>query len=121
MPPKRTSHPGRDDAAPRARLLLVDDEPAIIRSLDRRLGREAYEVHTATCGEEAISVLESSPADVILTDQRTPGMLGTDLLATVSERWPETVLTWRANRVMAGGAELGPVLTFWSVPQREAA
>ncbi len=106
LPETLSKSESRNDGKPEhARLLLVDDEPAIIRSLERRLRREPYEVRTATCGEEAIDVLESWRADIVLTDQRMPGMLGADLLAIVSERWPDTV-----RIVLSGYAEASAML-----------
>jgi signal transduction histidine kinase len=67
-----------------ARILVVDDEPRslelLVRTL-RRLGR----VESFTSGEEAWSSAQAEPLDLVISDQRMPGMKGVDLLARVAE------------------------------------
>ncbi len=75
----------------RHRVLLVDDEEGIVRSLRRLLRREPYDLDTAGSGEEALEKLASHPAHLILTDQRMPGMTGVELLREVRNRWPDTI------------------------------
>lgn len=60
-------------------ILAVDDEPANLRMLERLL-RKDYLILTATSGEEALDILRREAIDLIITDQRMPGMSGTDLL-----------------------------------------
>jgi response regulator RpfG family c-di-GMP phosphodiesterase len=60
-------------------ILAVDDEPANLRMLER-LFRKDYRVLTATTGEEALAVLKQEEVSLIVTDQRMPGMSGTQLL-----------------------------------------
>ncbi len=60
-------------------ILAVDDEPANLRLLERLLRRN-YKVVTATNGEEALGILRRSKVSLIITDQRMPGMSGTELL-----------------------------------------
>jgi DNA-binding NtrC family response regulator len=60
-------------------ILVVDDEPDILFSLDLLLRRE-FEVYTASGGAQALEVLRQHPVHVILTDQRMPGMTGAELL-----------------------------------------
>jgi response regulator RpfG family c-di-GMP phosphodiesterase len=60
-------------------ILVVDDEPANVRMVERLLRRD-YRVLTATGGEEALEILAHETVDLIITDQRMPGMSGTDLL-----------------------------------------
>lgn len=61
------------------RILAVDDEPANLRMLERLL-RKDYCVLTASSGEEGLEILSREVVDLIITDQRMPGMSGTDLL-----------------------------------------
>lgn len=72
------------------RVLFVDDEPRVLEALERMLfdAAGAWEIETATSGQEAIAILEANPFDVIVTDMRMPGMDGATLLAQVHERWP---------------------------------
>lgn len=65
-----------------ARILIVDDEAALVALLERYLVRLGYEADTAHSGEEALERFESSPDRYacILTDLQLPGMGGEDLL-----------------------------------------
>lgn len=73
------------------RLLLVDDEPAILRSLQRLFRHEQYEINTATSGADALLILEKSPVDLIISDMRMPHMSGAEFLAQARSRFPDTV------------------------------
>lgn len=81
------SHP----ASKNGTLLLVDDDEDMLYVLHRLLRNETYQVLTAENGEQALDLLAANRIDVILTDQRMPGMLGTELLCRVKELYPETV------------------------------
>ena len=65
---------------PLARILVVDDEPGIRVMLSAALKREGYEVVVASDARTALSVLEASPVDVVVTDVRMPQMTGIELL-----------------------------------------
>lgn len=71
-----------------ARLLLVDDEENILRSLQRILRKEPYELETATSGEAALSMMEEQKFDLVISDARMPGMDGPTLLAKIKKKWP---------------------------------
>ncbi len=72
-------------------VLLVDDEPANLLVLQATL-EEEWTVHTADCAEDALAIFEAGETiDLIISDQRMPGTQGTDLLAIVGDRWPETI------------------------------
>jgi diguanylate cyclase (GGDEF)-like protein/PAS domain S-box-containing protein len=72
-------------------LLLVDDEPNVLNSLRRLLRREGYRILTAGSGAEALELLALQPVQVIISDQRMPGMSGVEFLSKVKELYPETV------------------------------
>ena len=78
-------------ALPQRSLLLVDDEPHILSALKRLFRRDGYQLHTADSGARALELLASQPVDVILSDQRMPGMAGTDLLRRAKALYPDTV------------------------------
>ena len=71
-------------------LLIVDDEENITRSLARSL-RDQFTVFTANTGQVALDILACESIDVILTDQRMPGMPGVDLLARAKSVSPGSI------------------------------
>jgi two-component system KDP operon response regulator KdpE len=62
-----------------ARVLVVDDEPQILRALRTALGARGYEVLTATTGEEGLVVVGERRPDVVLLDLMLPGMDGLEV------------------------------------------
>ena len=71
-------------------ILAVDDEPANLRMVERLL-RKDHRVLTAGSGEEALEMLKREQISLIVTDQRMPGMTGTDLLRESMKTSPDTV------------------------------
>ena len=68
------------------KIMIVDDEPANLRLLER-LFRRDYTVVSADSGEEALRLLNLHDIALLITDQRMPGMTGIELLKrTVSMR-----------------------------------
>src|SRR5690606_27871117 len=61
-------------------VLVVDDDPGNLDSVQRILQREGLEVLAAASGEEALEILRKSEVRVIVTDLMMPGMTGTALL-----------------------------------------
>ncbi|PPD04171.1 MAG: two-component system response regulator [Methylobacter sp.] len=72
-------------------LLLVDDEPNVLKALRRLLHGENYVLHLATGGPEGLAVLRQHPIDLIISDMRMPEMSGAEFLAQAFEQWPETI------------------------------
>jgi putative nucleotidyltransferase with HDIG domain len=72
-------------------VLFVDDEGNILKALQRLLRNEDMNVLCASRGQEALAILEQTPAQVVVTDQRMPEMSGVDLLSAVRERCPDIV------------------------------
>ncbi|MGE0081537.1 MAG: EAL domain-containing protein [Thiohalomonadaceae bacterium] len=72
-------------------VLLVDDEPHVLQALTRVLHREPYRVLTANSAEDAFEMLARTDVDVVVSDQRMPGMSGVEFLARVRDIYPETV------------------------------
>src|SRR5689334_5225604 len=68
-------------------ILCVDDDRPNL-DLFRRAFDDDLVVLTAGGGEEALAVLEREHVGVVVSDQRMPGLTGTELLARVAERWP---------------------------------
>jgi EAL domain-containing protein (putative c-di-GMP-specific phosphodiesterase class I)/CheY-like chemotaxis protein len=68
------------------RILVVDDEPAIVRVVSRMLTAAGYEVATAADGMRAVDLLANGTFDAILTDLEMPGMNGIQFLQAVRRR-----------------------------------
>jgi two-component system, NtrC family, response regulator HupR/HoxA len=81
-------------------LLLVDDELPNLQKLQRTFVGQ-YAVHLAQSGEEALQILHSTPIDAIITDQRMPGMTGSEFLALSQKTHPNLV-----RIVLTGFAEV---------------
>jgi DNA-binding NtrC family response regulator len=77
----------------KARILVVEDERAIQIALSGLLRRQGYEVGVASTGEEAVSKLEETPVDLVLTDLALGrGISGMDVLRRAKELRPETLV-----------------------------
>ncbi|MFC0049440.1 sigma 54-interacting transcriptional regulator [Rheinheimera tilapiae] len=71
-----------------ARLLLVDDDPSLLRLMTLRLEGEGYQVTSADCAETALTLLAKHPVDVVLSDLRMPGLDGMALFDEIAKRSP---------------------------------
>ncbi|MDJ0664897.1 MAG: response regulator [Acidimicrobiia bacterium] len=73
------------------RIICVDDEPRVLKGLRRMLGRD-FDIEVAEGGAEALTMMRGGdPFDVIVSDMRMPSMTGAQLLARVSDEFPDTV------------------------------
>jgi DNA-binding NtrC family response regulator len=71
------------------RVLLVDDEPNVRRSLGEAIADFGTEVDVAGSAEEALAKVAATPPDLIVSDIRMPGLSGIELLTLVRERAPD--------------------------------
>ncbi len=76
------------DAIPKARILIVDDEPSICALLIEGLTPMGFECRAAASGDKAIKLLERERFDVLICDLRMPGVSGLSLLETARTRYP---------------------------------
>jgi putative nucleotidyltransferase with HDIG domain len=72
------------------KIMVVDDEPANVRLLER-LFRRDYQVIAASSGAEALQLLSQHDVALLVTDQRMPGMTGIELLSRAAEMRPHMV------------------------------
>jgi len=74
------------------RLLCVDDEPYILKSLQRSFRNDGYELLFAGSGAEALAIFEQvTPIQVVLSDFKMPGMNGLDLIRLVKAVRPRAL------------------------------
>jgi len=67
------------------RLLIVDDEPQIVRALTPALAAAGFEVMSAVNGEQAMGLLAGDPCDVVILDLGLPDIDGKDVIQRVRE------------------------------------
>lgn len=70
-------------------VLLVDDEPNILGALNRTLRREGYRLLTASDGNQALALMQNEPIDLVVSDERMPGMDGAELFGHIQQHWPD--------------------------------
>jgi two-component system probable response regulator PhcQ len=85
----------------KAKLLLVDDEPNLTSALVRSLDRSQFEIFTADSAQKGLMILAGNEIDVIVSDERMPGMTGSQFLAEVRKQWPNTI-----RMILSGQADL---------------
>jgi len=108
-----------DEPGGKPKVLFVDDEKRVLNSM-RALFRRDYELHLTTDGAEAIRIAEQESVDVIIADQRMPGLSGVEVLGEVRHRAPSAVrilLTGYADLdAIEGSINIGEVFRFLSKP-----
>ncbi len=72
------------------KLLIVDDEPINLMMLEEVL-RQKFEVTTATSAQEALDILKREEFTLLITDQRMPGMRGTELVRKAHTLAPDLI------------------------------
>ena len=86
------------------RVLCVDDEPNILRSLQWLLTKK-FDVVTASSGQEALKLVKENDFDVVISDQRMPGMTGAELLREVRKISPRSM-----RMLLTGYSDLQAIL-----------
>ncbi len=71
-------------------LLIIDDEVEITKALTRQFRRD-YNVFSTTNAEEGFAILERENIQVVLSDQRMPGMTGTDFFSKIKDKYPDAL------------------------------
>jgi len=101
-------------------IMLVDDEANVLSALTRALIDEPFEIITASSGSQALELMEGKTIKAIVSDERMVGMQGSELLAEVKQRSPDTVrilLTGHATLDAAMRAvNVGEIYRFFLKP-----
>lgn len=90
---------------PKAKILVVDDEPGVLATVQAVLQREGYDVDAASDGAGAIQAIAHTQYDLVLTDLKMPDVDGLAVLAEVRKRSPQTVTV-----IMTGFGSVGSAL-----------
>ena len=102
------------------KILLVDDEENVLKSLKRSLFDESLEITVATSAEDALDIMKEQHFKVVVSDERMAGMQGSEFLALVKDFYPRTVrilLTGHATLEAAMKAvNKGEIYRFFSKP-----
>ena len=101
--------------APRFRVLLVDDDAAVVAGLRNvlRADRDRWSVRIAEGAEPALALLAQEPADVVVTDMRMPGSSGLELLERILAEWPAT-----ARVLLSGWSDISTITRAGTVAHR---
>ncbi|MBZ0106550.1 MAG: Flp pilus assembly complex ATPase component TadA [Sulfuricella denitrificans] len=87
------------------RLLLVDDEPNVLKALQRVFRQENYLVATASNAGEALQLMGQGAFHLVISDYMMPGMTGAEFLKQVKSLYPETI-----RIMLTGHADTGAVM-----------
>jgi CheY-like chemotaxis protein len=101
------------------KVLVVDDDPAVRKSIDRVLSGKGYAVITAESGEEALRKLNEEKYDLVYTDIRMPGMSGLEVAEQVKARRPWTpvvIITGYGTEAAEARAKAAGVSSFMHKP-----
>jgi DNA-binding NtrC family response regulator len=112
------------DATPeptnRSTVLFVDDDPHVTGGLRDALRKFPFTVLTATGGSQALTLLANHEVDAVVSDERMPGMTGSEFLSIVRQKHPQTIriiLTGEASLAAAIRAiNEGEVYRFLTKP-----
>jgi DNA-binding NtrC family response regulator len=99
---------------PGPHILLVDDEPDFLNSMVRLLHHTPCRLYTAAGTEEALTIAQNTPLDLLITDYLMPGRDGLELIFAVNRQSPQTglVLLTAVEKIARARAEIEEMATF---------
>jgi len=95
--------PARDEARDtrgEERILLIDDDASVRRTVQRMLRSAGYDVHAVGSGDEGLAHLESHPVDLLITDVMMPGLSGFEVADRVSPDLPVIFISGYTEELM---------------------
>ena len=87
-------------------VLFVDDEEAVTHGIRTSLRKAPFEILTANSGQEGLELLAQHDVHVVISDERMPGMTGSEFLSRVRELYPDTM-----RMILSGQADLRAAVT----------
>jgi two-component system, probable response regulator PhcQ len=101
-------------------ILVVDDDPNVLRAMVRLLYDESYSVITADSALAARAVIEKEQVQLVISDAMMPGMSGHELLAWVRIHYPQiirTLFTGKADlKTVMKAVNEGEIYRFFTKP-----
>lgn len=89
------------------RILLIDDEDLVLRSVEKLMKRSGYEVVVCKNGEEALTKFQETTFDLIISDIRMPGINGVETLKKLRDRSNQQKRKHPKEILITGFAEEG--------------
>ncbi len=86
---KQTAEEDDQDVNEKGKLLVVDDDPAVLRTLTGLLEKLSYDVQSAGDAEDGLEILKKNSADILITDIHMPGMDGIELMKSARSLHPD--------------------------------
>ena len=73
------------------KVMIIDDEPTITDTLKGVLSNEPYNILCADSAEQTLPILAREQVDVVISDEKMPGMSGSEFLSLVRQKYPDTI------------------------------
>jgi DNA-binding response OmpR family regulator len=93
------------------RILIIEDNQMVVKSLHYKLSREGYQVTAAEDGREALKILDEQSFHLILTDLMLPFINGNQIIQHIKEKYPSTPIivlsTSRQESIIMDAFNLG--------------
>jgi len=86
-----------------AKILVIDDEPAILLMIKKMLERDGHHVDTANDGSEGLELFNKNKPDLLITDIIMPQKEGLEIILELRRRHPELKII-----AISGGGRIGP-------------
>ncbi len=100
------------------KILIIDDEDIVLKSCLRILKNEEYEIDTASSGEEGLKRTDEKEYDIVITDQKMPGLSGIEVLATLRKNRPEvTVILFTGYATIENARDVLKMGAFDYIPK----
>jgi two-component system response regulator AtoC len=86
--PNQNANPANETKSPIPNVLVVDDDPAVRRQLERLYAQSGYSVIAVSSAEGALRRLEDEDIDFVITDIKLPGIDGVRLISDIRQNYP---------------------------------
>ncbi len=103
-----------------ANVLFVDDDTDLLESICDALRKKPYKIHTSSSAGRALEMLGMYEVDVVISDERMPGLVGSEFLTQARVRFPDVVrilLTGQASmEALARAVNEGQIFRYLAKP-----